>query len=82
MRAIVLNKTVAFDYYLCLDDVFKSVDINFLHMPLPISKMACMHIKDNEGSTFIVLPTKRTSRQKYLAEAKLNPRHPRNQITT
>ena len=55
----VLNEAVAFDYYLCLEDVFKSVDISFLHMPFPILKMACMHIEDNEGSVFIVSPTKR-----------------------
>jgi len=28
-------------------------------MPLPISKMACMHIQDNEGSVFIVPHFKR-----------------------
>ena len=43
----VLNESVAFDYSLCLEDVFKSVDISSLYMLLPISKMACMHIEDN-----------------------------------
>jgi len=28
-------------------------------MPLPISKMACMHVQDNEGCVFIVPPCKR-----------------------
>ena len=53
----VLNENIAFDYSLCLDDV--SVNVKFLHMPLPISKLACMHIQDNEGSLFIVPPCKR-----------------------
>jgi len=53
----VLNENVAFDYSLYLEDV--SIDINSLHMPLPISKMACMHIGDNEGFVFIVPPSKR-----------------------
>jgi len=52
----VFNENIAFDYSLCLEDVFKSVDISSLHMPLPISKMACIHIEDNEGSVFIILP--------------------------
>jgi len=51
---LVLNENVAFNYSLCLEDVFKSIDISSLHMPLPISKMACMHIGDNGGSIFIV----------------------------
>ena len=36
----VLNENIAFDYSLCLDDV--SVNVKFLHMPLPISKLS-MH---------------------------------------
>jgi len=53
----ILNKNIAFDYSLCLEDV--SVNIRSMHMPLPISKIACMHIQDNEGSVFIVPPYKR-----------------------
>jgi len=34
---LVLHKNVAFDYSLCLEDIFKSVDISSLHMPLAIS---------------------------------------------
>jgi len=55
----VLNENVAFGYSLYLEDVFKSVDISFFHMSLPISEMACMNIEDNEGSVFIVPPSKR-----------------------
>ena len=33
--------------------------ISSLHIPLPISKIACMHVKDNEGSIFNVPPSKR-----------------------
>jgi len=55
----VLNENVAFDYSLCLNYVFKSIDISSFFMPLPISKMACMHIEDNEGSVLIVPPSKR-----------------------
>jgi len=55
----VLNENVAFDYSLCLEDVFKSIDISSLYMPLPISEIACMHIEDNEGHVFIVPPSKR-----------------------
>jgi len=54
----VLSEDVASDYSLCLEDVFKSINISPLHMPLPISKMACIYIKDNEGSVFIVPPSK------------------------
>jgi len=54
----ILNKNITFDYSLCFEDILKSVDISSLHKPLPISKMACMHIKDNEGSVFIVPPSK------------------------
>jgi len=32
----ILNENVAFDYSLCLKDIFKSIDISSLHMPLPI----------------------------------------------
>jgi len=55
----VLNENIIFDYFLCLKDV--SVNVRSLHMPLPISKMACMHIHDNEGSVFIVPPCKGTN---------------------
>ena len=55
----VLNENVAFDYSLCLEDILKSVDICSLHISLPISKMACMHIEENEGSVFIFPPSKR-----------------------
>jgi len=34
----VLNEDVAFDYSLYLEDVFKSVNISPLHMPLSIAK--------------------------------------------
>jgi len=51
----VLNENIAFDYSLCLENVFK---FSSLHMPLPISEMACIHTEDNEGSVFIVPPTK------------------------
>jgi len=60
----VLNKTVAFDYSLCFEDVFRFNDISSLHMPLPISKMACMHIKDNEWSVFIKGPITNYIQQK------------------
>ena len=53
----ILNENIVFDYSLCLEDV--SVNVRSLHMPLLISKMACMHIQDNEGSVFIVLPSKK-----------------------
>jgi len=55
----VLNETVAFDYSLCLEDVFIFVDISSLHMPLPISEMICIHITDNEESVLIAPTTKR-----------------------
>ena len=56
----VLNENVTFDYSLCLENVFKSIDISSLHMPMPISKMACMNIDDIEGGIcFIVPPSKR-----------------------
>ena len=63
----VLSENVASDYSLCLEDVFKSVNISPLHMPLLISKMACIYIEDNEGSVFIVPPSKND--QSYLAES-------------
>ena len=52
----ILNEDIAFDYSLCLENV--SVNVRSLHMPLPISKMACMQIQDNEGSVFFVPPCK------------------------
>ena len=55
----VLNENVAFNYSLCLEYILKSIDINSLYMPLAISEMVCMHIKDNEGSVVIVPPSKR-----------------------
>ena len=56
----VFNENVVFDYFLCLEDEFKSVDISSLYMPLPISKMARIHIEDNNGGyVFIVPPSKR-----------------------
>ena len=55
----VLNEDVAFDYSLSLEDVFKSVNFSPLYMPFSIAEMACMHIKDNEGSVVIVPPSKR-----------------------
>ena len=53
----ILNENIVFDYSLCLEDV--SVNVRSLHMPLPISEIACTHIQDNEGSIFIVPPCKR-----------------------
>jgi len=53
----VFNKNVFFDYSLCCDDVNSLVDINLLHMPLPMPT-ACMHIEENDGSVFIVPPSK------------------------
>jgi len=53
----VLNENIAFDYSLCLEDV--SANVRSLHMPLPISKIAYMHIQDNEGFVFIIRPGKR-----------------------
>ena len=38
----VLNKNIAFNYSLGLEDV--SVNVRSLHMPLLISEIACMHI--------------------------------------
>ena len=55
----VLNKNIAFDYSLCLEDAFKSVNISSLYMTLPISEMLCMHIEDNEWSVFVGPPSKR-----------------------
>ena len=49
-REWVISEDVAFVYSLCLEDVFKFVNISPLHMPLPISEMTCMHIEDNEWS--------------------------------
>ena len=55
----VINEIVAFDYSSCIEDVFNFVHTNSLHMPLPISEMARMQVEDNEGSVFIVPPSKR-----------------------
>ena len=49
----VFNENVNFDYFLCCDDVNSPIDMNPLHMPLPMS-MACMHIEENDGSVFVV----------------------------
>jgi len=49
----VLNENVNFDYSLYSDDVHCPVDMNPLHMPLPML-MVCMHVEDNERSVFIV----------------------------
>jgi len=76
----VLNENIIFDYFLCLKDV--SVNVRSLHMPLPISEMACMHIHDNEGSVFIVPPCKGTNHWLYLVEAELKPQHLENQTMT
>jgi len=53
----ILYENIAFDYSLCLEDV--SINVRSLHIHLPISKIACLHIQDNEGSVFIVPPCKR-----------------------
>ena len=55
----VINENVAFDYSSCLDDEFNSIHTNSLHVPMPISEMACLQIEDNEGSVFIVPPSRR-----------------------
>jgi len=67
----VLNENIAFDYSLCLEDV--SVNVRFLHMPLPISDMAHIHIQDNEEFISLSLLLKETNHQLYSAEAGLKP---------
>jgi len=54
----VLNKNINFDYSLCCDDVNSPVDMNPLHMSLPIST-ACMHVEENDGFVFIVSSSKK-----------------------
>ena len=41
----VLNKNINFDYSSCYDDVNSHIDMNLLHMPLPMST-TCMHIEE------------------------------------
>jgi len=69
----VHNENVAFDYSLCLGYVFESVDISYFYRPLPISKIACMHIEDNEGSVFIVPPSKRDQSSIIFRRGKAQP---------
>jgi len=54
----VLNEKTNFDYSLYCDDVNGLVDMSPLHMPLPMS-MTCMHIEKNDGSVFVVPPSKK-----------------------
>ena len=54
----VLNENINFDHSLYYDIVNSPVDMSPLHMPLPMS-MACMHIKENDGSVFIVPSSKK-----------------------
>jgi len=54
----VLNENVKFDYSLCCDDVNSPVDMSPLHMPLSMST-TCMHIDENDGSVFVVPPSKK-----------------------
>ena len=53
-----INENVALDYSLYFDDVPYFVDTSSLHMPLPTSMTACMHIEDDDGSVFIVPSSK------------------------
>ena len=50
----VINENIAFDYSLCLDDVCNFIKSISLHMPLPIIRMACMRIEDDDESVFVV----------------------------
>jgi len=76
----VPNENITFDYSFYLKEL--SVNVRSLHMPLPISKMACMHIQDNEGSVFIFPPCKRDQSPIVLAEAGLKPLYLENQTMT
>ena len=55
----VINNNIAFDYSLYFDDVPNFVDTSSLHMPMSTSMTACMHIKDDDGSLFIIPSSKR-----------------------
>jgi len=54
----VINENVAFNYSLYFDDGANPIDTNTLHMPLPTSMTACMHIEDDDGAIFIVPSSK------------------------
>ena len=54
----VLNENANFNYSLCCEDVNSHVDMSPLYMPLPMS-MACMHVEKNDGSVFVVPPSKK-----------------------
>ena len=49
-----INENVAFANSSCLDDVFNSIHTNSMPTPLPISKMACIQVEDNEGFVFLI----------------------------
>ena len=55
----VINENIAFDYSLCLNDVFNFVKSNSLHMPLPTARMACMWIENDDESVSIVPSSKK-----------------------
>ena len=71
----VLNENVNFDYSLCCDDVNSPIDMNLLHMPLPMSK-TCMHIEENDGSVSVVPSSKKDRRPLYLAQSDIGLLHP------
>ena len=75
------DENVNFNYSLCYNDVNSSVDMSSLHMPLPMST-ACMHIKENDGSVFIVSPSKKVNFQSYLAKPDIGLLHPTIQMKT
>ena len=54
----VLNENVNFDYFSCRDNVDSPIDMNPLHMSLPMPS-ACMHIEENDGSVFVVPSSKK-----------------------
>jgi len=68
----VINENVAFDYSLCLDDIFNFIKSSSLHMPLPTATMACMRIEDDDESVFIVLSSKKS--QSPIAFGKVYPK--------
>jgi len=44
------------NYSMCYDDVNSPIDMSPPHMLLPMSM--CMHIEENDGFVFVVLPSK------------------------
>ena len=53
----VLNENINFDYSLYFDGVYDHVNMSPLYMPPPMLT-ACMHVKDKDGSVFIVSSSK------------------------